>query len=74
MGALGPARRRLFASGEGEPRHRRATDGILVKSLLGGLVLLGALAEPPAGMERSVMAFVAAILDGFHSSACPLLT
>ena len=64
----------MFASDEREPRHRRATDIILLLSSLGGLVLLGAVADPPAGIERSVMAFVAAIPDGFHSSACPLLT
>jgi uncharacterized membrane protein YbhN (UPF0104 family) len=56
----------LFASRAGEPRHRRATDVILLLSSLGGLVLMGALAEPPAGIERSVMDFVAAIPDGFR--------
>jgi glycosyltransferase 2 family protein len=66
MGALGRASRRLFASRENEPRHRRATDVILLLSSLGGLVLLGALAEPPAGIEQSVMAFVAAIPNGFR--------
>jgi uncharacterized membrane protein YbhN (UPF0104 family) len=60
------ASRRLFASAEGEPRHRRATDVILLLSSLGGLVLLGALADPPAGIERSVMDFVAAIPNGFR--------
>ena len=58
--------RRLFASAEGEPRHRRATDVILLLASLAGLVLLGALAEPPAGFERSVMDFVAAIPNGFN--------
>jgi len=56
----------MFASDEREPRHRRATDIILLLSSLGGLVLLGAVADPPAGIERSVMAFVAAIPSGFR--------
>jgi uncharacterized membrane protein YbhN (UPF0104 family) len=58
-------RPRLFASQLEEPRSRRASDVIRLVGALVGLALLGAVAVPPAGVERSFMAFVSAVPDGF---------
>lgn len=65
--AVGAIRRRarLFATQGDEPRSRRATDVILFVAALLGLALLGAWAEPAPGIERSFMAFVAAIPTSF---------
>lgn len=49
---------RVFANRGDEPRSRRASDVILIVAALVGLCLLGALAAPPAAVERAFMGFV----------------
>ena len=52
---------RLFAGAADEPRSRRATDVIWLVCSLVALGLVGALAEPPSGIERRFMRFIGVV-------------
>lgn len=56
---------RLFTTQYEEPRARRASDVLLLFGALLGLLFLGAVAIPRAGIERAVIRFLHALPFGF---------
>ncbi len=65
VGREARSRHRFFASRADEPRSRRATDLIVLSGATVALALLGALAQPQPGVERSFMLFVASLPSAF---------
>ncbi len=55
---------RLFAARVDEPRSRRASDVLLLAAATLALGLAGVAATPPAGVERTVLSFVAGLPSG----------
>src|SRR6476620_4071114 len=58
---------RLFAGSADEPRSRRATDVIWIVASALALGFIGAIAAPPAGIERRFMRFLIAVPSSFHA-------
>lgn len=56
-----PQRTRLYASGRGSPRSRRATDLVLLALCVVGVVALGELSEPPSAFEQALIAVAVAV-------------
>ncbi len=58
---------RLFAGSADEPRSRRATDLLWVVASVLALGFLGAIAAPPAGIERRLLRFLLAVPRSFQA-------
>ncbi len=58
---------RLFAGSADEPRSRRATDVIWIVASVLALGFLGAIAAPPAGIERRFVRFLLAVPRSFQA-------